>query len=122
MQHFFDSQLGRRLTEAEKAGNLYKEAQFMIGVPMKEMEPEIDSEELVLVQGIIDLYMEEADGLVLLDYKTDYVEKGGEEKLISRYRPQLLWYKRALEQMTGKCVKETLIYSFGVSKTLVVDK
>jgi ATP-dependent helicase/nuclease subunit A len=94
----------------------------MIGVPMKEMEPDVDSEELVLVQGIIDLYMEEEDGLVLLDYKTDYVEAGKEDMLVNRYKEQLLWYKRALEQMTGKPVKETLIYSFGLSKTLVVDK
>ncbi len=122
MRPFFASSLGRRLIEAEKQGRLYKEAQFMIGVPMREMEAETDSDELVLVQGIIDLYMEEEDGLVLLDYKTDYVEKGQGEKLVDRYRTQLMWYKRALEQMTGKKVKETLIYSFRLSKCLTVDK
>ena len=122
MQRFFQSDLGKRLTWAEKEGRVYKEAQFMIGVPMHEMEPGVESEEIVLVQGIIDLYMEEEDGIVLLDYKTDYVEAGREDILIGRYQAQLLWYKRALEQMTGKKVKETLIYSFGVSKTLVVDK
>jgi len=77
---------------------------------------------MVLVQGIIDLYMEEEDGLVLLDYKTDSVETGQENTLVDKYRAQLMWYKRALEQMTGKKVKETFIYSFGLSKTLVVDK
>jgi ATP-dependent helicase/nuclease subunit A len=94
----------------------------MIGVPMKEMERDVDSEELVLVQGIIDVYFEEEDGLVLLDYKTDYVEKNQGEKLVEKYRAQLQWYKRALEQMTGKKVKETLIYSFRLSKSLTVDK
>ena len=122
MRRFFESELGKRLIQAETRKRIYKEAQFMIGVPMREMEPDIDSDELVLVQGIIDLYMEEEDGLVLLDYKTDYVEAGREDVLVDRYKTQLLWYKRALEQMTGKRVKETLIYSFGVSKTLVVDK
>lgn len=122
MERFFKSSLGKRIIEAERENRLYKEVQFMIGVPIREMEQEVDSDELVLVQGIIDLYMEEEDGLVLLDYKTDYVEAGKEEVLIERYRPQLLWYKRALEQMTGKTVKETLIYSFGVSKALIVDK
>ena len=122
MNRFFQSDLGKRLIKAEKENRIYKEAQFMIGVPMSEMEEDVDSDELVLVQGIIDLYLEEEDGLVVLDYKTDYVEHGKEDVLVKRYQPQLLWYKRALEQMTGKKVKETLIYSFGVSKTLVVDK
>jgi ATP-dependent helicase/nuclease subunit A len=122
MNRFFQSDLGKRLIKAEKENRIYKEAQFMIGVPMSEMEADVDSDELVLVQGIIDLYLEEEDGLVVLDYKTDYVEHGKEDVLVKRYQPQLLWYKRALEQMTGKKVKETLIYSFGVSKTLVVDK
>ena len=122
INRFFQSEIGRRFIRADKENRVFKEAQFMIGVPMKEMEPDVDSEELVLVQGIIDLYMEEEDGLVLLDYKTDYVEAGKEEVLVNRYQAQLLWYKKALEQMTGKKVKETIIYSFGVSRSLVVDK
>ena len=123
IEWFLNSNLGQRLVKAEKSGNLYKEAQFMIGVPMREMEPEIDSEELVLVQGIIDLYMEEEDGLVLLDYKTDRVDwETGEEVLASRYKTQLLWYKKALEQMTGKRVKDTMIYSFALGKEIWIEK
>lgn len=92
----------------------------MIGVPMREMEPETESEELVLLQGVIDLYMEEEDGLVLLDYKTDRVEKGQEQVLIQRYQTQLDWYQRALEQMTGKKVKEKIIYSFTLGKAILL--
>lgn len=112
------SNLGKRLVQAEKTDNLYKEAQFMIGVPMKEMEPETDSEELVLIQGIIDLYLEEEDRLVLLDYKTDAVGKDGEQVLVDRYKAQLDWYQRALEQMTGKNVKEKIIYSLSLGKAI----
>lgn len=122
IRQFVASPLGSRLETAERGGNLYREAQFMIGVPMREMEPDIDSDELVLVQGVIDLYLEEEDGIVLLDYKTDYVEPGGEEELLERYAAQLSWYRRALEQMTGKPVKETILYSFGLSKALKLDK
>lgn len=116
IKKFYKSALGKRLDKAEEQGRLYKEAQFMMGVPMKEMEPETNSEELVLVQGVIDLYMEEEDGLVLLDYKTDYVKRGEEKKFLIRYESQLLWYKRALEQMTGKKVKEVLLYSFSLDR------
>ena len=43
------------------------------------------SDELVLIQGIIDAYMEEEDGLVLIDYKTDHVVRGRESLLTERY-------------------------------------
>ena len=116
IERFYGSALGKRLAKAEKQGRLYKEVQFMMGVPMKEMEPETNSEELVLVQGVIDLYMEEEDGLILLDYKTDYVKRGEEKKLLARYERQLRWYERALEQMTGKKVKEVVLYSFSLDR------
>ncbi|MDO4553997.1 MAG: helicase-exonuclease AddAB subunit AddA [Lachnospiraceae bacterium] len=121
LERFFTSELSVRLAKAENEGNLYREAQFMMGVPMKDMEPETESDEFVLVQGIIDLYMEEDGELVLLDYKTDRVGKEGEQELIRRYKNQLYWYKRALEQMTKKRVKETLIYSFTLSKAIEID-
>ena len=47
---------------------------------------------------------------MLVDYKTDYVEK--EETLRERYGIQLDYYRRALMQMEKKRVKETVIYSF----------
>ena len=112
----WNSKIGRRMTKAAKKGDLYKERQFMIGMPMREVEPERDSDELVLIQGIIDLYFEEEDGIVIIDYKTDFIPEGGEASWISRYEPQLLYYKRALEQMTGKRVKETYLYAFSRRK------
>ena len=47
---------------------------------------------------------------MLLDYKTDRVS--APSVLLERYRPQLAYYKRALEQITGRKVKETYVYSF----------
>ena len=52
-----------------------------------------------MIQGIIDAYLEEEDGLVLIDYKTDYILQGQEEILIKRYKAQLDYYGRALEQI-----------------------
>lgn len=112
----WNSELGERMTKAAKKGYLYKERQFMIGMPMREVEAEKDSEELVLIQGIIDLYFEEEDGIVIVDYKTDFIPKGEEKAWVLRYEPQLHYYKRALEQMTGKRVKETYLYAFSRKK------
>ncbi len=78
---------------------------------------EQDLNEKVLVQGIIDLYFEEDDGkLVLLDYKTDYIQPEQEQLLIDRHKNQLLMYKKALEDATGKAVKEIYIYSTCLDK------
>ena len=56
------------------------------------------------------MYFEEEDGLVVLDYKTDKVYKI--EELVEKYHAQLDYYGRALEQITGKKVKEKVLYSF----------
>ena len=115
------SPLGKRMTEAEKNGRLHREQQFMVGIPAQEMEI-AQSDELVLVQGMIDAWIEEADGLVLIDYKTDQVGEGGEQTLILRYRTQMDYYKRSLEQITGKKVKEILIYSFALEKEISMQQ
>ena len=70
------------------------------------------------MQGIIDVYFEEPDGLVVLDYKTDHVRKA--EELTEKYHAQLDYYSKALEQMTGKRVKEKVIYSFTLKEEIVL--
>ncbi len=114
---FFSSPLGLRMREAAQEGRLHKEQQFVIGVPARELEAG-DTDEPVLIQGIIDAYLDEEDGLVLIDYKTDHVEKGQEQRLIDRYGIQLDYYERALVQMTGKRVKETILYSMAVQEEI----
>ena len=70
----------------------------------------------MLIQGIIDVFFEEEDGLVLADYKTDRVLQASE--LISRYKVQLDYYEQALTQLTGKPVKERIIYSFALQEEI----
>ena len=103
------SSLGKRMQRAAAAGKLYREKQFVIGIPAREMG-EWDSDERILIQGIIDAFFEEDGKLVLVDYKTDYVENS--DILIRRYEAQVRYYTRALEQMTGKRVAERYLYSF----------
>ena len=70
----------------------------------------------MLIQGIIDVFFEEEDYIVVADYKTDRVETA--EELIRRYQVQLDYYAQALERLTGKSVKEKLIYSFALSREI----
>ena len=75
--------------------------------------------DLLLVQGVIDMYIEDEDGIILVDYKTDYVKKtGGEKVLTDRYGQQLSYYAKALEKATGKPVKERIIYSFALGREI----
>ena len=80
------------------------------------MNPAVPHEEIMLVQGIIDAYFEEDGELVLVDYKTDRV--AGVQELRDRYQIQLDLYERALQQITGKKVREKLIYSVSLRKTI----
>ena len=55
-----------------------------------------------------------------MDYKTDFVRRGEEQKLIDRYHVQLEDYAQALERMTGRKVKERYIYSFTLGKEILL--
>ncbi len=117
---FVKSALGKRIMQAHKDEVLFREQPFVMGVPAYEADPTLKSEQLVLVQGIIDLYFEEDDELVLVDYKTDSVKDA--QQLIDRYQTQMDLYARALAAATGKKVKEKLIYSFKLDLTIPVDE
>ena len=118
LRKFLKSALGRRLTAAACAGKLYKEKPFVMGKPAKEVLEESSSQEMMLIQGIIDVFFEEADGIVLLDYKTDRVSSG--QELADRYRAQMELYQEAIERALGKPVKEKLLYSFRLGETVAV--
>lgn len=121
--HMVESELGRRMQAAEDRGQLYRERQFVAGIPMNEIHPDTQETDLELIQGVIDAYFEEDGELVLLDYKTDAVSaEHGEEELIKRYYAQLEYYRRILEQLTGKNVKETYIYSFSLEQTIRIPE
>ena len=102
--------------EMKQAKEIQKEKPFYITVPAKEIYQE-EIEEEILVQGIIDLYyINQKDELILVDYKTDFVET--EEELINKYRKQLELYKTALEEALGQKVKHTYIYSTFLEKEI----
>ena len=103
------------------AKKVYKERPFFINIPAKEIYGEEELEEEILVQGIIDLYyINQNDEIILVDYKTDYVETGKESELIEKYITQLELYKRALEESLQRKVSKTYIYSVYLEKEIEV--
>ena len=114
-----------RMAEAARAGKLYKEQPFVMGLPASRLGSGFPAEETVLIQGIIDVFFEEEDGFVVLDYKTDAVSAA--EELVKRYQVQLAYYSEALAQIYGyepgvggKPVKERIIYSFKLGEEILL--
>ncbi len=118
LEAFLKSALAARMGRADAAGLLHKEQPFVLGIPASELGEDFPGEETVLIQGIIDVYFEEDGELVVADYKTDAVTQA--EELVNRYRVQLDYYARALEQLTRKRVKEKIIYSFALQKEILL--
>ncbi len=117
-----ESNLARRMAEAGEKNRLWREQPFVYGISADRLNKEgreFPAEETVLIQGIVDVFFEEEDGLVLADYKTDVVDL--EQTLVDRYRVQLDYYREALESLTGKKVKERILYSFHLGKEIPVE-
>lgn len=117
---FAESELGQRMKRAAQDKKLYREQPFVMKVDRKELDASWSGDETVLVQGIIDAYFLEGEDIVLVDYKTDRIARGEENKLIERYKIQLEDYASALERMLHKKVKQKYIYSFALRKELLL--
>ena len=102
--------------EIGKAKKVYKEHPFYINMKAKDIY-DTDSEDMILVQGVIDLYfIDENDNIILVDYKTDNVENV--EELVEKYKEQLNLYKSAIEKALNKKVDKALIYSIKLQECI----
>lgn len=71
-----------------------------------------------MIIGVIDLLIHEPDGIVIVDYKSN--RNTSEWNLRKKYSEQLKIYKSAVETIYNKPVKETLIYSVELGKTISI--
>lgn len=119
---FLDSPLGQEMRQAFSENKLYRERQFVMGIPAVTVSPDFPKEREILVQGVVDAYFETEQGLVLCDYKTDYVPLGdtGRQELVEKYKAQLDYYEIALNRMTGQKVIKKSIYSFKLGEEIVI--
>ena len=116
LRTFLESPLAKRMQQAAKNNKLYREKPFVMGETAKDVLESSNSDEMVLIQGIIDVFFEEDDEMVLLDYKTDRIKE--KKELADRYRAQIELYRNAIERATGKRVKEQLLYSFCLNQVV----
>ena len=116
--NFLSSELAARMARADRENKLHRESSFVMSVPAREADPSVQSEEAVVVQGVIDAWFEENGELILLDYKTD--RNRDPEHYRENYTAQLSLYARALEMTEGKRVAQKLIYALGPGELLTL--
>ena len=120
---FARTPLAKRMSAARDRDEFHAEQPFVMQLPASELELGLESDEPILIQGIIDVWFYEKkengeNEIVIVDYKTDFVKEGGE--LLKKYKKQLDYYRIAMERLTGNRVKETILYSFCLKEEIRV--
>ena len=114
---FYASDLGKRITAS---GKVYREQPFEVEIDVSMAYPDVtDTDEKILLQGVIDCFFYEDDEIVLVDYKTDRYDNIGE--IHEKYDRQLELYKYALEKITKKTVKDCYIYLFSTGEYTLIQ-
>lgn len=105
------------------AAAVYREYQFTVRIPAElafQNSEEFVGEDLsqaeTVLQGAVDCIIEEEDGLIIVDYKTD--KNTTPEKLISAHGSQLLLYKEAAQKIFEKPIKACVIYSLCLNEAV----
>lgn len=113
---FFKSDVYHRVMTSDV---VHREMRFLTEIPAKSIDKTLDiglDDANIIVQGAVDLCFEEQDGIVVLDFKTDRVDNMTE--LVDCYGEQLKIYSAAAEKIFEKPVKEKIIYSFHLGKSI----
>ena len=97
------------MLDSLKGMTLYREKDFIVSLPAREVF-NLDSKEEIVIQGIIDLLAVSNDGAIIIDYKYSSLDS---KSLKAKYKKQLDLYSFALERATNiKTLKKVLINLF----------
>lgn len=110
---FFRGELGRRMLNSLE---IRREQPFYAEICGRDVGQNYDGR--ISVQGQIDLYFVEDDGIVVVDYKSDTVKNLEEER--ENYAKQVKIYSKILPEFTGKPIKEMYLYAFLADKAFKI--
>ena len=115
----FASPLGQRM---KSAPGLRREFKFSLLCDAAAIYGVAAGEELLL-QGVVDCYLEEPEGLTVIDYKTDRLKSRADAvHRAELYRGQLAVYASALERIVGRPVKDCVLYFLSVGEAVSLSK
>lgn len=114
---FWGSPIGQRILKSER---VERERQFNYRVSARKALC-ADTDEPMLLQGVIDCCFMEDGEWVVLDYKTDRVRPGDTpEQTAQKHKRQLDIYSDALSALSGERVKARYIHLLSVGKTVEI--
>ena len=124
---FFKSNIGQRMLKSpflKKEQPIYSQIKikdvYIYEDLIKDEDLNLYDDETIMLRGIIDAYIEEDEKIVIVDYKTDFVNDENKEEVINRYKKQLDLYAEVVENLTGKEVKEKCIYLFSIDEEVSI--
>lgn len=100
----FSGPVGKEIAMLNPASTK-REFEFLVALPAKELYGSTAPDDDIMFQGVIDLYTETKDGIVIYDYKTDFVKDDVEEEAKAKdHKAQLDLYGLALEHILHRPV------------------
>ena len=121
IEAFYETEIAQMMINAE---TVYREVPFSLSLSANEVYASwtSDTDEKVLIQGVIDCLIPVEDGWIILDYKTDAIPDDVTEevkgRLRNRYQTQMELYRHAIETIWKQPVQATYLYFF--AKQLVL--
>ena len=100
--------------------SLHREYKFSILVPAADYYAQAGAGEKVLLQGVVDCWFETLEGITVVDFKTDRVTEQTVLARAEEYRPQLMAYSRALEEVTGRRIVRRVLWFFRLDRAVEV--
>jgi ATP-dependent helicase/nuclease subunit A len=113
---FFATPLGQQLKNGAKC---IREFKFSILDDGSLYGDGLEGEQ-VLLQGVVDCALLDDDGIIVLDFKTDYVTEENLSELTERYRQQVRTYAHALQRIYRMEVKASYLYFFRLNRFVEV--
>ena len=115
---FYKSDVGQRLARAKTCQREFK---FSILTDASDYYPGVEGEQLLL-QGVVDAWFEDEEGVTVLDFKSDRIQPGEEPLRAEQYRPQLTAYGKALKRILGKEKLTMVLWFFKTGRAVELSE
>ncbi len=118
LTHFLTSPLAQRMRGAH---TLQREFPFSVLLPAQMYDPAAPEGETVMLQGVVDCWFEDGDGITIVDFKSDHVT---EDSILARsegYRLQLVAYRHALEEILGKKATRSVLWFLSLGRSVEME-
>lgn len=117
INRFLASSLADELRASDR---IEREYRFSLLVNASDYYQDVAGDDQVLLQGVVDLFAETGDGILIVDFKTDYVTEETIGEKVEHYRTQVEVYSKALEQILSKKVHRKVLYFFRTGEAIEV--